>query len=96
MTTITKLRTRTEWQAFLVGVVVMFLNRFLELGLTEGDIWAMFTGSGAYAVGRGLAKREPGGPPSTLEFGPISTVHTDAGIPDHQDEVPTNPTEVEP
>jgi hypothetical protein len=53
---IRKLVSRTEWQAFLVSVAVMFANRFLELGLSEGDVYAMFGGSGTYAIGRGLAK----------------------------------------
>ncbi len=53
-----KLKSRTEWQAFLLAVGVLFLNRFLNIGLTEADIYAMFGGAGAYAMGRGLAKSE--------------------------------------
>ena len=53
-----KLKSRTEWQAFLVAALAMLLNRFFDLGLTEADIYAMFGGAGSYAVGRGLAKKE--------------------------------------
>jgi hypothetical protein len=51
-----KLKSRTEWQAFLMAALVMTLNRFFDLGLTEADIYAMFGGAGSYAVSRGLAK----------------------------------------
>lgn len=53
-----KLFMRTEWQAFLIAVIVMFCNRFLEWGLTEADVWGMFIGSGMYAGSRGLVKRK--------------------------------------
>ncbi len=52
-----KLMSRTEWQAFLVAVATLFLNRFFELGLTEHDITALFGGATGYAVSRGLAKK---------------------------------------
>lgn len=53
-----KLKSRTEWQAFLISVAVLLANRFFDLGLTEADIYTLFGGAGVYAVGRGLAKTE--------------------------------------
>ena len=40
--------------AFLVTIAVIILNKKLELGLNEGDIYAMTGGLGAYAIGQGL------------------------------------------
>jgi len=40
--------------AFLVTIAVIVLNKKLELGLNEGDIYAMTGGLGAYAIGQGL------------------------------------------
>lgn len=51
-----KLKSRTEWQAFLMAALVMLLNRMFDLGLTEADVYAMFGGAGSYAIGRGVAK----------------------------------------
>ncbi len=51
-----KLKSRTELQAILVALLVMFLNRKFGLGLTPDDIYAMFGGAGSYALGRGIAK----------------------------------------
>lgn len=53
-----KLKSRTEWQAFLVSIAVLFANRFLDLGLTDDDLWKMVTATTGYAVSRGLAKNE--------------------------------------
>lgn len=41
--------------AFLVTVAVVILNKKLDLGLTEPDIYAVTGGLGAYAVGQGLS-----------------------------------------
>lgn len=41
--------------AFLVTVAVVILNKKLDLGLTETDIYALTGGAGAYALGQGLA-----------------------------------------
>ena len=51
-----KLKSRTEWQAFLMAALVMFLNRMFDLGLTSADVYALFGGAGSYAIGRGVAK----------------------------------------
>jgi uncharacterized membrane protein YjjP (DUF1212 family) len=40
--------------AFFVTVLVIILNKKLDLGLTEPDIYAVTGGLGAYAVGQGL------------------------------------------
>lgn len=39
---------------FLVTIAVIVLNKKLDLGLTENDIYAVTGGFGAYAVGQGL------------------------------------------
>lgn len=51
-----KLLGRSEWQAFLIAVVVAFLNHRYAFGLSEAEVVGMFLGSGAYAVSRGVAK----------------------------------------
>ena len=40
--------------AFLITISVVVLNKKLDLGLTEPDIYAVTGGLGAYAVGQGL------------------------------------------
>ena len=40
--------------AFLITVAVVVLNKKLDLGLTEPDIYAVTGGLGAYALGQGL------------------------------------------
>ena len=57
MSTLNKLKSRTEWQAFLLSVVVLLVNRFFDLGLSESDLYTLFGGSIGYGVSRGLAKR---------------------------------------
>ena len=51
-----KITKRTEWQAFLVAVGVLFANHFFDLGIDPDQIKAMFYGGGLYGVGRGIAK----------------------------------------
>ncbi len=40
--------------AFLITIAVVVLNKKLDLGLTEPDIYAVTGGLGAYALGQGL------------------------------------------
>ena len=40
--------------AFMVTVAVIILNKKMDLGLSENDIYALTGGLGAYAVGQGL------------------------------------------
>jgi len=41
--------------AFLVTIGVILLNKQLDLGLGENDIYAITGGLGAYVVGQGLS-----------------------------------------
>jgi hypothetical protein len=41
--------------AFLVTISVILLNKQLDLGLGENDIYAITGGLGAYTVGQGLS-----------------------------------------
>lgn len=58
-----KLKSRTEWQAYLITAVTIFVNRFFDIGLTEADLWTLVGLSAGYGGSRGLAKmgREPSG-----------------------------------
>jgi hypothetical protein len=55
-----KLKNRTEWQAYLVTVLTIFLNRFLDFGLTEQDLWALVGAATGYGGSRGLSKMGKG------------------------------------
>ncbi len=59
-----KLLDRTEWQVLLVAIIVMVANRMFDLGLTEGDVYAMFGGVAGYGISAGLRKSKaaPGVP----------------------------------
>lgn len=41
--------------AFLVYVIVVVLNKVLDLGLVESDVYALTGATGAYTIGQGLA-----------------------------------------
>lgn len=49
-----------EMMAQYIGILVLVLNspRVLGLGLTPTEILAVFVGSGAVAMSRGMAKKE--------------------------------------
>ena len=51
-----KLRNRTEWQAYLISLIVLFINHFFELEIDSETLWQMVGLSGAYGASRGLAK----------------------------------------
>jgi Na+/alanine symporter len=53
-----KLKSRTEWQAYLVTLVTLFLDHFLGWEMTGETLTALVASSGAYGVSRGLAKTE--------------------------------------
>jgi hypothetical protein len=58
MTYWTKLKSRTEWQAYLLAVAVLFANHFFDMGLTTEEL-LMYVGlTTGYGVSRGLAKSE--------------------------------------
>ena len=40
---------------FLIYVAVVLLNRWADIGLTEDDIYALTGGTGAVAIGQGIA-----------------------------------------
>jgi hypothetical protein len=51
-----KLKSRTEWQAFLITVVVLAADHFLGLEVDPEKLWMLVVGSGSYGVSRGVAK----------------------------------------
>lgn len=53
---IDKLKSRTEWQAFLVLVVVLFVDHFAGLDISEDTLWMLVAGFTGYAGSRGIAK----------------------------------------
>lgn len=40
---------------YLLAVTLILLNRKLELGLSEADVYALVGGASAYAIGQGIA-----------------------------------------
>ena len=54
-----KLKSRTEWQAYLTTIITLFCNDFLNLGLSELTVSGMVAATVGYGVSRGLAKNEP-------------------------------------
>lgn len=55
-----KVKNRTEWQAYLVSLIVLFVNQFLGLDIDPETLWQMVGLSGAYGASRGLAKMKVG------------------------------------
>jgi hypothetical protein len=58
MTGLDKLKTRTEWQAYLVTIIIVFLDQFLDIGIDAEHLMAIVSSTGFYGVSRGLAKYE--------------------------------------
>ncbi len=56
-----KLKSRTEWQAYLLTVVSLFLNHFLDLKATPETLLGLVGSAVGYGISRGLAKQEPSG-----------------------------------
>lgn len=56
MNGIDKLKSRTEWQAFLLTMLTLFLNHFLGWEMSSDTLLAMVGSSGAYGISRGMAK----------------------------------------
>jgi len=56
---IDKLKSRTEWQAYLVTIITLFCNHFLGLDMDEATIQGLVGATGLYGVSRGMAKHEP-------------------------------------
>lgn len=56
-----KLKSRTEWQAYLLTIMVLFLDHFLGLEFTPETLLALVGSTGMYGLSRGLAKSEDGG-----------------------------------
>lgn len=52
-----KLKSRTEWQAYLLATITLFLNHFLGWEMDANTIFGIVGGSAGYGVSRGLAKR---------------------------------------
>jgi hypothetical protein len=56
-----KLKSRTEWQAYLLTILVLFLDHFLGLKIDSESLFALVGATGMYGMSRGLAKSEDGG-----------------------------------
>ena len=56
-----KLKSRTEWQAYLITVACLFLNHFLDLKATPETLLGLVGAASGYGISRGLAKQEPSG-----------------------------------
>ena len=54
-----KLKSRTEWQAYLTTIITLFCNDFLNLGLSDVTVGGIVTATLGYGLSRGLAKHEP-------------------------------------
>ena len=54
-----KLKSRTEWQAYLVTIITLFCNHFLGLDMDAATVTGLVGATGLYGVSRGLAKNEP-------------------------------------
>lgn len=53
---IQKLLNRTEFQAMIVGLIIVIFNKHLGLALTEDQAWQIVALIGTYATSRGVAK----------------------------------------
>jgi hypothetical protein len=56
MNGIDKLKSRTEWQAYLLTVVTLFLNHFLGWDMNADTLYAIVGSTSAYGISRGMAK----------------------------------------
>ena len=54
---IEKLRTRTEWQAYLFTVAIILADVIFDLGIDKDHLIALVTSTGGYGLSRGLGKR---------------------------------------
>ena len=52
-----KLKSRTEWQSFLVMVAVTFANHFLGWDISAETLTQLWAGQVGYGISRGLAKK---------------------------------------
>jgi len=57
MNSLEKLKSRTEWQAYLLGLLTLFLNHFLGWDMSPETLFGIVGGSTGYGLSRGLAKR---------------------------------------
>lgn len=51
-----KLKSRSEWQAFLLTALTIFLNHFLGWEMSAESLMALVGSSSAYGISRGMAK----------------------------------------
>lgn len=91
-----KVKSRTEWQAYLVTILVLAADHFLGLEVDPEKLW-MLVGMGAsYGVSRGLAKHEPKTTTITERAGGLERiVETGPGVPEPQPESETTEPMVE-
>lgn len=53
---ISKLKSRTEWQAYLLATLTLFLNHFLGWEMDANTILGIVGGTTGYGISRGMAK----------------------------------------
>lgn len=58
MSGLDKLKSRTEWQAYLVTIIIVFLDQFMDIGIDAEHLTALVSSTGLYGLSRGLAKYE--------------------------------------
>ena len=51
-----KLKSRTEWQAYLLTIISLFLNHFLGWDMSPTEIAALVLSATGYGLSRGIAK----------------------------------------
>lgn len=56
MNGIDKLKSRTEWQAYLLATLTLFLNHFLGWEMDANTILGIVGGATGYGISRGMAK----------------------------------------
>jgi hypothetical protein len=56
MDNLEKLKSRTEWQAYLIATITLFLNHFLGWEMDANTILGIVGGTTGYGISRGMAK----------------------------------------
>jgi len=56
MNGIEKLKSRTEWQAYLLATITLFLNHFLGWEMDANTLLGIVGGTAGYGISRGMAK----------------------------------------
>ena len=80
MNNLDKLKSRSEWQAYLLMMAVTFFNHFLGLDIDADTMMQLWGGTIGYGLSRGMAKTESKREPAAAE---------EADLPEPPSEVDT-------